>query len=205
MKSGEPIIYVVDDDKDVQEAIKWLLQSVHLHARCFASGADFLDDYEPGTAGCVILDVRMPGMSGRDVQNFLVTQKDPLPIIFLTGHGDIPMATNAMKEGAFQFIEKPFNNQILVDTVQHAVRKSEEILDDVRRRQTFASRIETLTEREREVLRLLVDGAPNKVIAHSLGITARTVEVHRARVMDKLQVRSVSLLIREIVETGAQY
>ena len=204
MENDDPIVFVVDDDEKVREAIEWLLHSVRLAARCFGSARDFLDAYKSGTPGCVILDVRMPGMSGLDVQAHLVAKGDLIPIIFLTGPGDFPMATRAMAAGAFQFIEKPFNNQILIETVQHAVAKSLEDLGDARLHQAVRNRVETLTEREREVLALLIDGASNRSIADKLGISGRTVESHRAHVMEKMQVRSIAELVRRVIEAGIE-
>ncbi len=205
MKVDDPIVYVVDDDEAMSSAIESLLQSVSLPTRCFASATEFLEAYKPGVPGCVVLDVRLPGMSGLDLQDVMAERGETLPLIFITGHGDIPMTTRAMVGGAFQFIQKPFNNQTFLEYVHHAVAKSVEDLRSAQRRQAVLDRVGSLTDRENEILRLLVEGAPNKVMAKTLGISERTVEVHRAHVMEKMQVRSVAELIREIVENGVKF
>ena len=197
-----PIVYMVDDEDVVRDAVKWLLSSVDINVHGCASAAEFLETYEPGRPGCLILDVRMPGMSGLDLHDLLVERKDPIPVIFLTAHGDIPMATRAMVAGAVQFFEKPFNNQLLLDAVQHAVAQSCKSIESARRRRDVQARIDSLSKRQRQILGLIIDGTTNKIIAETLGISPRTVEVHRANIMEKMNVTSVAGLVRDVVETG---
>lgn len=202
MGSDTPVIYVVDDDEDVRKAIAWLLSSVKLDAQCFDSAPAFLDHYQPRQAGCLVLDVRMPGMSGLELQEHLRSTGDTIPIIFLTAHGDVPMAAQTMAKGAFQFIEKPCNNQILLDTVQRALETSRETLEQEMKRLAVQALIETLTERELEVLRRILDGDTNKAISNTMNISPRTVEVHRAHVMEKMNSQTVADLVRKVVEVG---
>lgn len=195
---GLPTVYLVDDEDVVRDALAWLLRSRRLLSEGFASGEDFeamLDAHPvgwPTAPGCLLLDVRMPGTSGLVLFDRLVERKllDVLPVIFLTGHGDVPTAVAAVKRGAFDFVEKPFADNALVDRIELALAKSSEgVL--VRREADFvARRLADLSDREREVMRLVIDGRPNKLIADELQISVRTVEVHRARVFEKMQVRS---------------
>ena len=202
MDTSATNVYVVDDDEDVRKAIAWLLSSVKLDALCFDSAAAFLDHYQPRRGSCLILDVRMPGMSGLELQEHLKSNGDPLPIIFLTAHGDVPMATQAMARGAFQFIEKPCNNQILLDTVQGALEASREAFDQAQKHSAVKARIDNLTDREREVLRMILKGDTNKAISNAMNISPRTVEVHRAHVMEKMNAQTVADLVRKVVEVG---
>lgn len=198
----DPIVYVVDDEEVVREAIKWLLSSVGLDVRCCASATDFLEIYEHDRPGCLILDVRMPGISGLELHDQLIARQDPIPVIFLTAHGDIPMATRAMAAGAVQFFEKPFNNQLLLDAVQHATAESVKGIEAACRRRDIQARIDSLSKRQRQILGLLVDGTTNKVIADRLGISPRTVEIHRAKIMEKMKVTSIAGLVRLVMENG---
>lgn len=197
-----PIVYVVDDEEVVREAVKWLLSSVEIDVHGCASAGEFLETYESGHPGCLILDVRMPGMSGLELHDQLIEREDPIPVIFLTAHGDVPMATRAMAAGAVQFFEKPFNNQLLLDAVQHAVAQSHKIIEATHRRRDVQARIDSLSKRQRQIMGLIVDGTTNKVIAETLGISPRTVEVHRAQIMEKMNVSSVAGLVRHVVEAG---
>ncbi len=199
---GIPVVYLVDDEDVVRDALAWLLRSRRLLSEGFASADAFeawLNEYSaPGRApwptapACLVLDVRMPGTSGLVLFQRLVERGllDLLPVIFLTGHGDVPMAVAAVKQGAFDFVEKPFSNNALVDRVELALQRSAAALLERRGHQTLQRALADLTEREREVMRLVVDGRPNKLIADELGISVRTVEVHRARVFDKMDVKS---------------
>ncbi len=202
MDDSAATVYVVDDDEDVRKAIAWLLSSVKLESKCFDSAAAFLDHYKPLRTGCLVLDVRMPGMSGLELQEHLKRMGDSLPIIFLTAHGDVPMATQAMARGAFQFIEKPCNNQILLDTVQRALDASREAFDQTQKCMAVKARIDNLTDREREVLRMILKGDTNKAISKAMNISPRTVEVHRAHVMEKMNAQTVADLVRKVVEVG---
>ena len=197
-----PIVYVVDDEEDVRTAIAWLLESVQLTTRTFNSAGAFLEHYQPGKVGCLVLDVRMPGKSGLELQQQLKEMRDDLPIIFLSAHGDIPMATRAMSEGAFQFIPKPSNNQQLLDTVHAALKESRERVHNARRTHAVFERVQSLTDREREICRFVVDGLSSKEIAERLEISTRTVEVHRAHIMQKMEAHSMADLLRDILKSG---
>ncbi|MBL8253680.1 MAG: response regulator transcription factor [Candidatus Competibacter sp.] len=194
--SDKPTVFLIDDDQAVRDAVALLLQTGGLAVETFASATDFLEAGVAQRPGCLVLDVRMPGLSGLDLQKQLRTGGYRIPIIFMTGHGDIPMAIRAMKAGAFDFIEKPFQGQALLARIQEA------LAFDVRerRRQAYrteaAARVALLSPREREVLDRVVEGQYNKVIAAELGISLSTVEIHRKRVMEKLQAESLSDLIR---------
>ena len=200
MNEEMPTVFVVDDDSAVGDSIRMLLRSVGIQSEVFLSARAFLQDYDPDRAGCLVLDVRMPGMSGIDLQKRLQEMESRLPIIFVTAHGDVPMAVDAVKAGAVDFIQKPFRDQELLDKIQEAlefdsrIRAKEAELGEIR------ARLDTLTERESEVMELVVDGKPNKNIARALGISQRTVEIHRARVMEKMKVRSVSLLVQLVMK-----
>lgn len=195
-------VYVIDDDEAVRTSLDWLIASVNLPVRTFASARAFLDDYNADEEGCVVVDVRMPGMSGLELQRKLAETAGHLPVIIITGHGDIHMAVDAMKAGAFDFIEKPFDDQLLLDLVQKAIEKSLEVAHDQALREEIARRLGLLTPREREVLDLVMLGEPNKRIAITLGICEKTVEAHRAKVMEKTQARSIAELIKLVLAAG---
>lgn len=193
---SEPTVFIVDDDQAVARSLRWLIESVRLKVETFPSAQAFLDGYDVTSSGCLVLDVRMPGMSGLDLQEILVAQRIHVPIIFITGHGDVQMAVRAVQAGAFDFVEKPFNDQDLLDRIQKAIaRDADQRTKDAQRAQLRAL-FASLTPREREVLDLVVEGMSNKAIANSLGLSAKTVEVHRAKVMDKLHARSISDLVK---------
>jgi len=189
-------IFVVDDDEAVLASLQALLRSIGLRVQGFCGGQEFLDGFVPPRIGCVLLDVKMPGMSGLEVQQRLNADKIDLPVIVVTGYGDVPIAVRAMKAGAVDFIEKPFTEQEVLASIRsalHAHRRKEpgETLASETRAKATA-----LTPREREVLELLVEGHQNKEVAFELGISPRTVEVHRARVMEKMGARTLSALVR---------
>ena len=200
MTDEEPTVFVVDDDPGVGDSIRLLLRSVGLPSKTFLSANEFLAAYDPERAGCLVLDVRMPGMSGLDLQARLQEMESTLPIIFVTAHGDVPMAVNAVKAGAVDFIQKPFRDQELLDKIQEALEADVRIRAQRGDLVEIRGRLETLTPRETEVLVLVVEGKPNKNIARALGISQRTVEIHRARVMEKMQVRSVSKLVQLVIK-----
>lgn len=185
-----PTVHIVDDDDAIRDSLSWLLQSRSLDCRCFASGESFLDQWRADIAGCVLLDIRMHGMSGLEVFDALQVRGSRLPVIFLTGHGDVPMAVSALKRGAFDFVEKPFEDNQLVDRLLEALRLDAAQRASSASSHTLKARLETLTSREQQVMELILAGKFNKVIADELGISMRTVEVHRANVFEKMGVRT---------------
>ncbi|MGD8208085.1 MAG: response regulator [Thiohalocapsa sp.] len=194
--TDEPTVFIVDDDDEVREAISLLMDSVGLASETFDSAWAYLACFDPDRAGCLVLDVRMRQMSGLELQERLGTEPIHPPIIIITGHGDVPMAVRAVKNGAVDFIEKPFNDQALLDAVHRAIDIDAEQRGHASELASVQERMERLTRREREVLEQIVAGKRNKVIAADLGISQSTVEAHRAKVMEKLEVRSLSELMR---------
>jgi two-component system, LuxR family, response regulator DctR len=189
-------VFIVDDDASVRDALAWLLRSRRLPSQSFAGGEEFEAMLDAGFSAdepcCLLLDVRMPGMSGLALFDKLLARGlvHVMPVIFLTGHADVPTAVDLVKRGAFDFCEKPFSDNALVDRVEQAIKHSDEVLAVQRAKQLLQARLTELTERERHVMRLVVEGMPNKLIADQLAISVRTVEVHRARVFDKMEVKS---------------
>jgi len=192
----EPTVFIVDDDDEVREAIGLLMESVGLQSERFASAWEYLARFDPQRPGCLLLDVRMRQMSGLELQERLAEEPLHPPIIIITGHGDVPMAVRAVKNGAVDFIEKPFNDQALLDAVHRAIEIDAEQRGHARELASVRERMDRLTKREHEVLEQIVAGKRNKVIAADLGISQSTVEAHRAKVMEKLEVRSLSELMR---------
>jgi two-component system response regulator FixJ len=202
LSDAQPLVFVVDDDEAVRSSLRLLLKSVGLPATLYSSAQEFLAAYDPHQSGCVVLDVRMPGMSGLELQQLLNLKGATIPVIFITGHGDIPMAVEAMQQGAFDFLQKPFRDQDLLDRVQRALEKDRKTRLELGERDRIVDRLETLTPREREVLTLVTRGKPNKVMAGELGVSQRTVEIHRARVMEKMGASSLAQLVRMVLDTG---
>jgi FixJ family two-component response regulator len=191
-----PLVLIVDDDRSIREALQELLLSVGTESACFGSTRELLDGKLPDRPGCLILDVRMPGSSGLDLQNHLAMNGDAKPIIFLTGHGDIPMSVQAMKAGAVDFLTKPFRDQTLLDAVTVAIQKDAAQTAAARHARQHSDRFATLTQREQQVMREVARGRLNKQIAFDLGIKEITVKLHRGNVMRKMQASSVGELIR---------
>ena len=189
-------VYIVDDDDGMRKALSILLGTVGYQTASFSRARDFLASHKPEDAGCLVLDVRMPEMSGLELQQHLNRLGSMLPVIFITGHGDVPMAVQAMKEGAFEFIQKPFRDQDLLDRINHALQQDAENRKNVAHRADVVKRLESLTPREREVMQLVVNGEANKVIAIDLGLSERTVEIHRAKVMEKMGAKTVAHLVK---------
>ena len=191
-----PTTYVIDDDKAVRESLRWLIESVGLPVQTYGSAREFLSSFKNNHPGCIIIDVRMPEMSGLELQEHLNAKRVQMPVIIITGHGDVPMAVRALKAGAMDFIEKPFNDQALLDRIQHALQRHLETaqqraeLDEARR--AYAQ----LTRREQEVLQRVVSGETSKRIAVELGLSTKTIEAHRAKIMHKLHVKSLAELVR---------
>ena len=190
-----PIVYIVDDDPAMRSSLRWLIESVGLTVRTCASAQEFLRTYQ-GDPGCLVLDVRMPGMSGLDLQAELAARRIEIPVLIITGYAEVALAVRAMKGGAFDFIEKPFSDQALLDRIRAAVALDEESRRHRAARQEVAARLRLLTARERDVLTRVVTGKSNKVIAAELQLSTKTVEVHRAHVMEKLKADSLADLIR---------
>ncbi len=200
MNEPKPIVYVVDDDDAVRSAIRLLLKSVGLPVTHFASPAEFLAAYDDEQPGCLLLDVRMPQMNGLELQQRLNRRGAIIPVVFISGHADIPMAVEAMQHGAFDFLQKPFRDQDLLDRVQRAFERDAANRRQLREVGQIRERLESLTAREREVLHLVVAGKLNKVIAAELNVSPRTVEIHRARVMEKMEAKSLAQLVRMVLE-----
>ena len=189
-------VFIVDDDASVRDALAWLLRSRHLASESYAGGEEFeavlAQGFRPAHPCCLLLDVRMPGLSGLALFEKLAARglAEVMPVIFLTGHADVPTAVDMVKRGAFDFCEKPFSDNALVDRIEQAIRQSAQVLAASREQQRLVARLQELTERERDVMQLVARGLPNKLIADQLAISVRTVEVHRARVFDKMEVKS---------------
>jgi FixJ family two-component response regulator len=196
MKLGDSIVFVVDDDSSVREALADLGASVGLLVEPFKSAREFLNYKRPNAPACLVLDVRLPDLSGLDLQRELVRTEAPIPIVFITGHGDIPMSVRAIKEGAVEFLTKPFRDQDLLDAVQHAIENDRAARQERAMVAELRCRYATLTKREKEVLKLLVSGLLNKQIAADLGSSEVTIKVHRGQVMRKMKAKSVVELAR---------
>jgi two-component system response regulator FixJ len=200
--SSTEIVHVIDDDDAVRESVAFLLKSAALEVETYESAAVFLDAVAKGVSGCVITDVRMPGMSGIDLLRQLQKQNVPLPVIVVTGHGDVQLAVEAMKAGAVDFLEKPFDDERVLQAVRTALDRGPAGATRTPEQDAIAERLESLSQRERQVLNGLVAGQPNKTIAFELGISPRTVEVYRANVMTKMQANSLSELVRMALVAG---
>jgi two-component system, LuxR family, response regulator FixJ len=196
MNTVRPIVYVVDDDRTVCQSIDFLLGVIDVDVRLYARAEHFLDNYQPGIPGCLLLDVRMPGMSGLDLQETMRQKDIDLPVIFISGHGDIPMVVRTMQKGALDFLQKPFNDQRLLDLVQEGIAIDRTRRTERREEIIAGARFELLTPRERNTLELILQGMTNKEMATTLGISPKTIETHRARIMEKMQVDSLAGLMR---------
>jgi FixJ family two-component response regulator len=195
LNQHQPTVFIVDDDPAVRDSLRWLLESMRLKVVTFDSAEAFLKYYTMHMIGCLVLDVRMPGMSGLQLQQYLTKQKYALPILFITGHGDIPMAVRAMQAGALYFLEKPFEDQVLLDYVNEALSIDKENQQARIRLTTIQARIANLTEREREVMDLVINNHSNKEIAEKLGVSIKTVEFHRSHMMEKMHAHSLIELV----------
>lgn len=185
MEIRTPIVYIVDDDKDLRTSLAWLLESVSVKAQCFAGAEEFLEHYDPRQPACLVLDVRMPQTSGFQLQEILNRRGSTLPTIFVSAHGDIPMSVTAMKNGALDFVEKPYNPQQMIDRIQAALKTAVQAQADQEQREHLQGKLALLTSREREVLMLVVDGKASKVIARELNISVKTVDVHRTKIKER--------------------
>lgn len=200
--SAEQIVYVVDDDVDVRDSLQWLLESVGLMVSSFPTAQDFLDGYPPGQSGCVVMDVRMPGLSGISAQKKLPEYQIDIPVIMISAHGNVDMAVTAMTQGAQTFIEKPFNDQTLLDHVQRALDQDLARRESLNRKQVVKTRFDGLTRRERQVMEQVIQGLSNQEIADKLVINRKTVEGHRANMMRKMAAGSLAELIQMAVGLG---
>jgi FixJ family two-component response regulator len=189
-------VFVVDDDTAVRQGLRFMLRAAGYSVEAFPSARSFLEDYDPRRGGCLLLDVQMPQMTGLELQQRINVRGWRIPVIFITGHGTVPLAISAMKAGAFDFIEKPLREDALLESIERALHWNDRAYEERLERATLQARVASLTPREREVFELVARGEPNKVIARHLGISFRTVELHRAHITEKLQARSLSDLIR---------
>ncbi len=199
MRDDEGIIFIVDDDEAVRDSLGLLMRSLGYRARCFSGGEAFLEAWDPKAFGCLVLDIRMPGMDGMALQRELEERGSELPIIFITGHGDIPMAVEAVRRGAVDFLQKPFDDQELVSRIRDSLAEAGKHRAEARERIDILECMDRLTAREREVMDQVVTGKANKVIAADLGVSQRTVEIHRARVMEKMGAGSLAQLVRMVM------
>jgi two-component system, LuxR family, response regulator FixJ len=200
MKDRPALVFIVDDDDAVRNSIRLLMKSLDLATRPLSTAQEFLSTYDPQQPGCLILDVRMPGMSGLELQQQLNVRGAIIPVIFITGHGDVPMAVEAMQQGAFEFLQKPFRDQDLIERVQRALARDQTTRAELNERANVRERFDSLTPREREVLALVTSGKANKVMAADLNVSQRTVEIHRARVMEKMHASSLAQLVRMMMD-----
>lgn len=199
MTESAPTVYIVDDDEAVRESLGLLLESVDQISSSFPSATHFLDAYHDDMAGCMVLDIRMPGMNGMELQKKLSDMNSILPIIFVTGHGDVPMAVEAIQQGAIDFIQKPYREQDLLDKINKALNLDNQQRAVLKEQLSINERIATLTPREKQVMDMMIEGNANKVIAIDLGISQRTVEIHRSRVMEKMNTHSLAHLVRMVI------
>lgn len=203
---NDPTVFVVDNDEAIRDALGMLLRAAGQRVETFGSALAFLNDYRPSRSGCLVLDIRMPGMSGLELQDELHKRRMTIPIVFLTGHGDVPMAVRALKKGAVDFIEKPLEEERLVLAVLNALRVDAEQRQPAQRQddvpEELATRLATLSEREREVLQLILDGQPTRQISKALYISVKTVEFHRARIREKLGVATQAQLFSLFIMPG---
>ena len=202
MSSTEGTVFIVDDDLSMRKALERLCQSAGLRVKTFASAREFLDRWTPESPACIVLDVRMPGLSGLDLQAEIATRNIQAPIVFITGHGDIPMSVKAMKAGAVDFLTKPFRHKALIAVIPEAISKDVRLKESQMEQQTNERCLQTLTPRERQVFEMVVKGMLNKQIAFELGTSEQTIKVHRGRVMEKMQVSSVAELVQAAVKVG---
>jgi FixJ family two-component response regulator len=196
---SDPVVHIVDDDDDVRQSLVFLFESVGIEALTYGDAQTFLDEFDPDEPAVVLVDVRMPGLNGFQLQQELVQREYPAPIVFCSAHGDIPMSVRAMAHGAADFLEKPYDHQRMLDVVQAQLLVAGERFDEARQRGRLMDKLQTLTAREREVLTLLVEGLSSRVIARQLGASAKTIDVHRARIKAKTEAESLAALVRDVL------
>ncbi|WP_426990394.1 response regulator transcription factor [Pseudarthrobacter sp. Y6] len=200
MHSPEALVYIVDDDQELCKSLAWLLESVSIQSRSFYDVASFLADYDPDFPSCLVLDVRMPKAGGFQLQEVLNQIASPMPIIFVSAHGDIRMSVKALRQGAVDFLEKPYDPQHMLDVVQETLDLAQERFEASRGRRVIEQRIASLTPREREILALVIEGLPSQNIARRLGTSVKTVDVHRTRIKAKTGADSIATLVRDILQ-----
>jgi two-component system response regulator FixJ len=200
MHSPEALVYIVDDDEELCKSLAWLLESVSIKSRSFYDVASFLAGYDPDVPSCLVLDVRMPKAGGFQLQEALNQIASPIPIIFVSAHGDIRMSVKALRQGAVNFLEKPYDPQHMLDVVQETLDLAQERFESSRGRREIEQRIASLTPREREILSLVIDGLPSQNIARKLGTSVKTVDVHRTRIKAKTGADSIATLVRDILQ-----
>ena len=202
MEQQETRVYIVDDDRELCASLAWLLDSVNITSEYYFSVQSFLEEYRRDIPACLVLDVRMPEVGGFQLQETLLADESPIPIIFVSAHGDIKMSVRALQRGALTFIEKPYDPQHMLDVIQDALRVARQRFGERRNRTELQGRIDTLTVREKEILALVLDGLPSKNIAKELGISVKTVDVHRTRIKEKTGAESIAVLVRDILQAG---
>ena len=202
MSESEPTVFIVDDDSAVLKGLRLLVKSLRMNVETYLSAQEFLDSYDPARPGCLVLDVRMPGISGLELQEKLRQRNINIPVIIMTGYGEIAVAVEAMKKDAMEFLEKPISGQVLLDRIQKAIAKDARIRQEQAAQKTITSRLALLTSRERQVMDLVIAGKLNKIIARELGISQKTVEFHRSNIMKKMKVESLAELVRLVIESG---
>ncbi|WP_224401760.1 MULTISPECIES: response regulator transcription factor [Pseudonocardia] len=195
----DPVVHVVDDDDDLRQSLRFLLGSVGIQALDYPDAATFLAEFDPAEPAVVVVDVRMPGMSGFQLQEELLAREYPAPVVFCSAHGDIPMSVRALRGGAVDFLEKPYDTQRILEVVQHQQGRARELFAAHAARAAVRERVETLTPREREVLALVIEGMASQAVAHRLGTSVKTVDVHRARIKAKTGAESLGTLVRDIL------
>jgi two-component system, LuxR family, response regulator FixJ len=198
-----PTVFVVDDEPAMRDSLQFLIGSVGIAVKCYASAEEFLASYDPRAPGCIVLDVRMPGLSGLELHEKLVEDRFTPPVLMITGHGDVQMAVRAMKVGAMNFIEKPFSDQLLLEHIHHAIDVDAKRRHQFEELEVLESRRATLSPREKEVFDLVAAGKPNKVVAHELGLSQKTIEVHRAHAMKKMKADTFADLVKMAVTLDA--
>jgi two-component system, LuxR family, response regulator FixJ len=204
MKEEPATVFIVDDDEAIRSSLKLLLKTLGLPAIAYGSAQEFLAAFDPQRPGCLVLDIRMPGMSGLELQQALNARGALLPVIFITGHGDVPMAVEAMREGAMDFLQKPFRDQDLIDRINKALERDRSGRELLSNRARLQARIAALSPREQQVLAEITQGKINKVIAAELDLSQRTVEIHRSRIMEKMGANSLAHLVRMVIDAGTE-
>ncbi|MFD8811618.1 response regulator transcription factor [Streptomyces sp. NPDC059627] len=200
--TAQSVVYIVDDDRELCTSLAWLLESVRIQAVCFTDVGSFLESYDPDRPACMVLDVRMPEVGGFQLQEILNRAGSAIPVVFVSAHGDIRMSVRALQNGAVDFLEKPYDPQHMLEVVQQALRTAQERFAQASRTRRLRARLDQLSPRELEILRMVIDGVPSKNIASRLGISVKTVDVHRTRIREKAGAESMATLVRDVLQHG---